>query len=66
MSFDLRPPRPGLALALAAGLSLIALPALAQEVTLSLGDGQSLNLRTVQLLILLTLLSLAPGLAIMW
>lgn len=52
-------------LALAAGLALVALPAAAQDVTLSLGEGDTLNLRTVQLLILLTLLSLAPGLAIM-
>jgi len=61
----MRLPRPGLALAIAAALSLIALPVLAQDVTISLGEGEALSLRTVQLLILLTLLSLAPGLAIM-
>jgi flagellar biosynthetic protein FliP len=38
--------------------------ALAQEVTVDFGDG-SLTARTLQLFILLTLLSLAPGLAIM-
>ena len=40
-------------------------PALAQSVTLDMGDGGSLSLRTVQLFVMLTLLSLAPGLAIM-
>jgi flagellar biosynthetic protein FliP len=64
MNSSVGPLRPGLALGLAAGLSLVALPVVAQEVTLSLG-GDSLNLRTVQLLVLLTTLSLAPGLAIM-
>ena len=44
---------------------MLAHPALAQDVTISLGDGQSLSLRTVQLFLLITLLSLAPGLAIM-
>ena len=38
---------------------------MAQDVSINLGDGQSISLRTVQLFILLTLLSLAPGLAIM-
>jgi flagellar biosynthetic protein FliP len=57
----------GLALlgALAAGLVLVAHPALAQQISIDFGDGQSLTLRTVQLFILLTLLSLAPGLAVM-
>lgn len=57
--------RPGLVLALAAGLLLVALPAAAQQIQLDLGNGQSFSLRTVQLFLLLTLLSLAPGLAIM-
>lgn len=52
-----------------AALALICLalasPALAQSVTLDLGDGGSLSLRMVQLFVMLTLLSLAPGLAIM-
>ena len=43
----------------------VATPALAQGVTIDFGDGDLLNLRTVQLFILLTVLSLAPGLAIM-
>ncbi len=51
--------------ALAAGLVLLAHPAVAQQVSIDLGTGQSISLRTVQLLLLLTVLSLAPGLAIM-
>ena len=51
--------------ALALGLVLLAHPALAQEISINLGDGQSFSLRTVQLFLLITLLSLAPGLAIM-
>ncbi|MCB1409491.1 MAG: flagellar biosynthetic protein FliP, partial [Rhodobacteraceae bacterium] len=37
----------------------------AQEVTLSMGDGGGLALRSVQLMVLLTVLSLVPGLLIM-
>lgn len=37
----------------------------AQELTLSLGDGGSLTARAVQLLILVTVLSIVPGLAMM-
>ncbi|MBB5516594.1 flagellar biosynthetic protein FliP [Rubricella aquisinus] len=44
---------------------LMAAPASAQDVTLSLGDEGSLSLRAVQLFALVTVLSLAPGLAIM-
>ena len=58
-------PRPAaglLAAALAAGL--LAGPAAAQDVSISLGDG-SLAGRSVQLVLLLTVLSLAPGLAVM-
>lgn len=40
-------------------------PALAQDVSFSLGDEGSISVRTVQLFILLTVLSLAPGIAIM-
>ncbi len=50
---------------LAAATVVVAHPALAQSVTIDLGDGQSLSLRTVQLFLLITVLSLAPGLAIM-
>ncbi|MFN7222595.1 MAG: flagellar type III secretion system pore protein FliP [Paracoccaceae bacterium] len=42
-----------------------AAPALAQEVTVNLGDGTSLSARSVQLILVLTVLSLAPGLAVM-
>ena len=58
-----------------AGLILIGLSTLlltghasgaaAQDLTLSLGDGASLSARTLQLIALITVLSLAPGLAIM-
>jgi flagellar biosynthetic protein FliP len=44
---------------------LLAGQAHAQAVTIDLGQGQSFSLRTVQLFLLITLLSLAPGLAIM-
>jgi len=54
----------GLIVALALAMALAA-PAVAQDVAIDFGDGASLNLRTVQLFVLLTLLSLAPGLAIM-
>lgn len=37
----------------------------AQEISLSLGDGASLSARTIQMILLITVLSLAPGLAIM-
>jgi flagellar biosynthetic protein FliP len=54
-----------LLLALAAGLLFATHPASAQDISINLGDGQSFSLRTVQLFLLITLLSLAPGLAIM-
>ncbi|WP_197919517.1 flagellar type III secretion system pore protein FliP [Thiosulfatihalobacter marinus] len=40
-------------------------PALAQEVSLSLGDTGSLTARSIQLILLITVLSLAPGIVIM-
>lgn len=46
-------------------LLLLADPAWAQEVTLTIGEGGSFTTRTVQLLALITLLSLVPGLAVM-
>lgn len=39
--------------------------ALAQDLSLSLADGQSISARSIQLILLLTVLSLAPGLLIM-
>lgn len=46
---------------------LVLTPALAsaQELSLSLGEGGSISARTIQLILLITVLSLAPGLAIM-
>lgn len=53
-------------LLLALGLGvLIPDAAFAQEVTLSFGDGGGLAARSVQLILLITLLSLVPGIAIM-
>ncbi len=52
-------------LALAAAVATLPGAALAQEVTLSFGDGGGLAARSVQLIVLLTLLSLVPGIAIM-
>ena len=51
---------------LAAGLALaLAGPATAQDLTLSLGDDTALASRAIQLFLLITVLSLAPGLAVM-
>ncbi len=48
------------------GLSLVmASPVVAQEFSVDFGDGASLSGRSVQLILLLTVLSLAPGLAVM-
>lgn len=44
---------------------LLAAPALGQEVTLDLGGDNTLSLRSVQLLLLITVLSIVPGLAVM-
>lgn len=53
-------------LLLAAALALmVAGPALAQSLSLDLGDGSSLATRSIQLLAMLTVLSLVPGLAVM-
>ncbi|MDA3857562.1 MAG: flagellar type III secretion system pore protein FliP [Roseovarius sp.] len=49
----------------AAGLWLVAAPVSAQEISISLGDEASISARTIQLIALITVLSLAPGLAIM-
>ncbi len=48
-------------------LAAVLMPSLvaAQEVSVSLGEGGSLSARTIQLILLITVLSLAPGLAIM-
>ncbi|MFK7939537.1 MAG: flagellar type III secretion system pore protein FliP [Roseovarius sp.] len=41
------------------------MPAHAQDISISLGDEGSLSARSIQLILLITVLSLAPGLAIM-
>ena len=46
-------------------LALSAYPAAAQDLSISLGEGGSLTARSVQMILLITVLSLAPGLAIM-
>ena len=51
--------------ALTAALILCAGPLFAQELTLNLGDDGSLATRSVQLILLITVLSLVPGLAVM-
>ncbi|MHC9235505.1 flagellar type III secretion system pore protein FliP [Pseudooceanicola sp. 502str34] len=52
---------------IAAALILLwlASPVAAQEITLSAGDGTSLTARGIQLILLVTVISIAPGLAIM-
>ena len=53
------------ALALAVPLILLAGGTAAQDISISLGDGGSITARTIQLITLITVLSLAPGIAIM-
>ncbi|MFA3919236.1 flagellar type III secretion system pore protein FliP [Ruegeria hyattellae] len=45
--------------------TLLAGQAAAQEISVSLGEGGSVSGRTIQLILLITVLSIAPGLAIM-
>ena len=47
------------------GLALLANPALAQDISINLADDGSLATRSVQLLLLITVLSVVPGLAVM-
>lgn len=49
------------------GLAVLAFPghAVAQELSLSLADGHSISARSVQLIILITVLSMAPGILMM-
>ena len=53
--------------ALISVLVLVALPTqgVAQDLSISLGEGGSISARTIQLFLLITVLSLAPGIAIM-
>lgn len=46
-------------------LLILAAPAAAQDISIDLGEGGSLTARTLQIIALITVLSLAPGLAIM-
>lgn len=46
-------------------LTMFAGPSFAQEISISLGDEGSIAARSVQMLILITILSIVPGLAIM-
>lgn len=55
---------PAIALAVLV-LAGLAVPAAAQDLTLNLGEGESLAARSVQLLLLITVLSVVPGLAVM-
>ena len=49
----------------AIALTMFAMPAYAQELSISLGDNGSISARSIQLLLLITVLSIVPGLAIM-
>ncbi len=51
-------------LALVSGCMAVT-PAMAQEISISFGEGGSVSARAIQLIALVTVLSLAPGLAIM-
>ncbi|CAG0909964.1 unnamed protein product [Cyprideis torosa] len=57
--------KPGAVLGLAALILVAALPAQAQELSLSIDGAESLTTRSIQLIVLITLLSLVPGLAVM-
>lgn len=48
-----------------AAVVLMAGPAAGQQISIDLGEGQTLSQRAVQLMLLVTLLSLVPGLAVM-
>ena len=56
---------PKIMLLIAASLALHAAPVSAQEIAITLGEGGSLSVRTIQLIVLISVLSLAPGLLVM-
>jgi flagellar biosynthetic protein FliP len=56
---------PKFGLALIFGAFLVTFPAMAQDVSISLGDENLLSSKVLQMLALITVLSLAPGLAVM-
>lgn len=60
-----RPARIALLIALTMIVAAVALPAAAQDISISLGDDGSIATRSIQLIVLVTLLSLVPGLAMM-
>ena len=55
----------GTILGLAVVILMTAFPAQAQELSLSIDGAESLTTRSIQLIVLITLLSLVPGLAVM-
>ncbi len=59
--------RPGHLLLIGAAFFLLLGPtmAVAQDISISLGEDGSITARSIQLILLITVLSLAPGLAIM-
>lgn len=57
--------KPCLYITLGLGMSMVGMPVAAQELTLSIGANGTLSGNTVQLVLLLTVLSLAPGIAVM-
>ncbi|RMF46179.1 MAG: flagellar biosynthetic protein FliP [Deltaproteobacteria bacterium] len=60
------PARPWLVAGVALVVALLAHPAAAQDIAISLGEGGGgLATRSIQLIVLITLLSLVPGLAVM-
>ncbi|MCP5036722.1 MAG: flagellar type III secretion system pore protein FliP [Rhodobacteraceae bacterium] len=61
----LTPPAAAWVILLTTFILLLATPAGAQDITFSFGDEGSLATRSIQLIVLITLLSLVPGLAIM-
>lgn len=58
-------PLPGLVLMSLALVAFLATPSAAQEITIDLGDDGSLAARSIQLIILVGVLSIVPGLVIM-
>ena len=57
--------KPIVVFALAIGLLLVPIEGMAQSISVDLGDEASLSGRIIQLFLLITLLSLAPGIAVM-
>lgn len=54
-----------LASSLCLAFALLPAPVGAQELSISLGEGESITARSIQLILLITVLSIAPGLVIM-